>query len=241
MNAKPLVRSLFRADQVYEIIGEVIVGDPIVIIPENYRELTRPLLDKGPPIQQLYLMGAQCYYEDTHVFDAEEIVQVKSGAMPENALGVIQAVRLDGISPRDAATNPPAKPGQAIVVVPLNSEPVAFVLSPERQLRRAGMMVYSATKQAQLGSEQLPELVEITWDDVIGQDKATVKLFDVEPVVPAQSPQQILFPQPVPCPYCGHASKHLVLCSSCGVPVCNTCREEARGCITVGCSNSACH
>jgi len=229
--------SLFRAGRVYEIVSEIIAGDPMVIVPRNCLEQARLASDEE--FEKQYLIGQRHFYRDVPIYDVDEIVnQVPPAIGPERILGVMQAIKAGGLSPDEVAIKSALGPGQAVVVVSLNAEPVAFVLNARRQLRRAGLMVYGVAQQEQHSSEPSSQPIEITWDDILG--KGTAKPAQ-EPVSSAKRVGQLPFPEPVRCAYRGHRFTQLpMLCPDCGVPICRKCREEALGCITVGCSQSPC-
>ncbi|CAG0935170.1 hypothetical protein TFLX_04002 [Thermoflexales bacterium] len=228
---------LFLPDRVYEILGEMIVGEPLVITPEEIQTRIQALSNDGPLIEQFCLIGQLRKYEDVPIFDIDRIVSPGATLEGEAVVGMMRVVHYEGASSELVALGSGAEPEQAVVVVPWRAQPVAFVLGPEGKPRQAGLMVRRFVGRDQ---EEPPEVVRITWNELPDEETEQVARLTgpTEQEVDISVVSRLPFPQPVLCPYRGHRLTSLTeLCPDCGVPICWRCLEEAGSCISIKCSH----
>lgn len=200
------------------------------MIPPTYRAHVRSWTDRQPAA---FLVGEQKRYSNTIIFDVDEIKQ-DSDISSERLIGVLAAVTDPQASLDKIALAACPVPGRAVLVVPREGDPMAFIMESTNRVRRAGLMIYSDVVEMAFATQQPADAIEITWDDLSN---------NVDPVKARteERPPHLPFEHPIFCVYRGHRmTRPAEPCPFCGVVICASCFRELQECITPGCRNSRC-
>ena len=230
----------FRLGSVYQTIGTVIVGKPIIIIPKRYLEMDYAGYSREVSRAPSFLFGTCYHYHDNTVLDILGMNRLSADQMGKRVLGAAQLIE-DDETPRDLANRTGIRPGQALISFRRYQIPLAFLLHPDESMEQVGIIAYSSPPAHNL-IEDASKAVVITQEEI--RVNMRMGKLDISPHELAKN--QVASPthsshSPVLCAYQGRRCTRIAeICPACGVPICHECRDEARGCITVNCPNSLC-
>lgn len=159
----------------YEIAGEHIASNPLVIIPEIYQELAQTLVSIDEPVRQCYLIGKREVYQydkaSTLIFDVDEIIPAHSDTLPERLVGIMQIIHSDEQSPQDIASQLAPRVRGEVLVILLSQQPSAFCIGPEQLPQPAGLLVYRPVVSSQPLLAPAARLIKITANDLNWEDR----------------------------------------------------------------------
>lgn len=142
---EPVVQSLFRTGQVYEIVGEFDAGSPLIVVPDSFQGLVQAVQQSTGPPARFYLIGqSRQYLHDqgsTPVLDVDEVIPDLGEEQSARLVGVMSIVRSDD-SIRDLVSHSALSAGEAVLVMPEGQPPSAFILDAEGRPQSAGLLIY---------------------------------------------------------------------------------------------------